>query len=74
MRFLLVLVLLLIVSPAYASVESTSSGVFRGSMLYVVTLGGEDVVSNVAAGDFIGFRFADQKYLTKTNVEDIAYL
>ena len=67
----MLLALLLCAGLVVAEVETVSSGVFRGSMRHIVTLDGVDTVSNVAAGDYLSFRFPDGNYLGISDVEDL---
>lgn len=71
MKWLTFLVFIILATSAYAEVDSVSSGVFRGSMRHIVTISPEDTVSNVAAGDYLSFRFADGSYLTKSGHEEL---
>lgn len=71
MKWMVLFVGLLIVGSVYAEVESVSSGVFRGSMRHIVTISAEDTISNVAAGDYLSFRFSEEKYISKSDFEDL---
>lgn len=71
MKWMILFVGLLIIGSVYAEVESVSSGVFRGSMRHIITISPADTLSNVAPGDYLSFRFADEKYVSKSDFEDL---
>lgn len=68
---LCLIALLSFATPVFASVDSYASGIFRGSMRYVVTLDSETTVSNVAAGDFLAFAYPDKTYIGTGGHEDV---
>jgi len=71
MKWMLLFVFVLLAGSVYAEVSTVSSGVFRGSLRHIVTISAEDVVDNVASGDYLSFRFPGGQYLTASDTEEL---
>jgi len=62
MKFALFIVALLSISFVAAAVETSSSGITRGSLRHTITLDGENELLDVSPGDYLAFKLPGETY------------
>lgn len=70
MKFAIFIIALLSFSFVAAAVETSSSGVFRGSLRHTITLDGEDELLNVKPGDYLAFKLPGETYTPYQKYEE----
>ncbi len=70
MKFAIFVIMLLCASSVAAIVETTSSGVFRGSLRHTITLDGENELLNVKPGDYLAFKLPGETYSVMQKYEE----
>ena len=70
MKFAVFIIALLCMSFVAATVETSSSGVFRGSLRHTITLDGENELLNVNPGDYLAFKLPGETYSAMQKYEE----